>query len=383
MRIKVMAFMEAETVTGPAKILIEFAKMAVQGNGDLPGVDFLITTFHRRGAKEDFIKAVKNAGLNISVIPEKHVLDASILPKLRAAVTEWAPDIIQTNNIKSHFLVKMLGLHRVYPWIAFLHGYTTTDTKMRFYNKLDWYSLRSAHHVIVVCRAFCREIIRMGVGPERLSVQHNMVLPFVRLTATQVDQFRVALGIHGKTRVLLSVGRLSREKGHADLIRAVALLHKESPELDFRLVLLGEGPERESIHQLSMDLGIEHLIIFAGYHSDVSTYYSIADVCVLPSHSEGSPNALLEAMAAGVPSLATSVGGVPEIAIHEKNAWLVQKSDSVGMARGIVRLLVDTPLRERLIENGRKITEQYNPLSYRRNVVQIYMKLLETQRRFS
>jgi len=371
--------MEAETVTGPAKVLIEFAKTAFQGDDELPGVDVLIATIQRRGAREDFIKAVRDAGLPICVIPERHVLDAGILPKLRAAITEFAPDIIQTNNIKSHFLVKMLGLYRRYPWIAVQHGYTTTDLKMRVYNQLDWYSLHSAHHVITVCRAFSREIIRMGVPPERITVQHNMVRPFVRPEVAQLDSLRLALGIQGNTRVILCVGRLSREKGHEDLIRAVAKIHNESPGIDFRLVLLGEGPERDSIHRLSLKLAVQDRIIFAGYQSDVSAYYSIADVCVLASHSEGSPNALLEAMAAGVPSLATAVGGVPEIAVHGENALLVQEGDTVEMARGIVRLLIDTPLRARLIEHGRRVTERYTPALYRRNVVQIYKKLMETQ----
>jgi glycosyltransferase involved in cell wall biosynthesis len=84
-------------------------------------------------------------------------------------------------------------------------------------------------------------------------------------------------------------------------------------------------------------------------------------------------------MAAGVPNLATSVGGVPEIAVHGENALLVQKGDSVEMARGIMRLLADTGLRARLSENGRKIMERYTPASYRRHVVQIYTTLLETQ----
>ncbi len=379
-RIKVMVFMEADTISGPAKILIEFAKIAEQGNGDLPGVDFLITTFHRSGAKEDFIKAVRNAGLNISVIPEKHVLDVRILPKLRAAIAEYDPDIIHTNNVKSHFLVKMLGFHRVSPWIAFHHGYTTTDTKMLIYNQLNRYSLRSAHHVMVVCKAFCREIIRMGVQPERITVHHNAIAPFIRPAESQLDALRSGLGIRGNTRVILCVGRLSREKAHADLIRAAAILHKESPEIDFRLILVGEGPERESIQRLSVELAIDDLIIFAGYHPDVSPYYAIADVFVLPSHSEGSPNALLEAMAAGVPSLATSVGGVPEIAVHGQNALLVQKGDTVEMAKGIARLLDDSGLRARLIENGRKVTERYSPTAYCRNVVQIYKHLMDMQR---
>ena len=115
----------------------------------------------------------------------------------------------------------------------------------------------------------------------------------------------------------------------------------------------------------------------AGYHSDLAAYYSIADVFALPSLSEGSPNALLEALAAGVPTVATCVGGVPEIAVHEQDALLVPKSDSDGMSKAIIRLLADRALCAKLIDNGRKVTELYTPELYRQSMVRMYERVLK------
>jgi glycosyltransferase involved in cell wall biosynthesis len=373
--------MEAQTLTGPAKNLIQFAKMASRPRGDLAGVEVRIVTFQRSAARDDFIKAIKIAGLNASVIPEKRALDTSILSRLRAITDEYGPDIIQTHNVKSHFLVNILGLHRRYPWIAFHHGYTTTDIKMRLYNQLNWYSLRSAHLIVAVCEAFAQQIVRIGLPRERIVIQHNMILPFVPPSPSQLDSVRLLIGVPGNARVILCVGRLSHEKGHADLIKAVATIRRTSPAFDFRVILVGEGPERERIEQLSVRCGVRDLIVFAGYQSDLAAYYSIADVFVLPSHSEGSPNALLEALAAGVPTVATSVGGVPEIAIHQQNALLVAKGDTDGIAEATVRLLADSCLRAKLIDNGRKVTEQHTPESYRHSMVRMYEKVLTTQAR--
>jgi glycosyltransferase involved in cell wall biosynthesis len=374
--IRVLALMEAQTLSGPAKNLIQFAKIASRPTGELPGVEVRIATFQRIRARADFIKAIESAGLTVSVIPEKGVLDRTILAGLREISDEFEADIVQTHNVKSHFLVRVLGLHRVYPWIAFHHGYTTTDAKMRLYNQLNWYSLRSADLVVAVCQAFVNQVVRTGVPGERIVVQHNMITPFVPSPSSQRDAVRLSLGVKGKTRVILCVGRLSREKGHADLIRAVAKIRKISTALDFRIVLVGEGVERERIEQLSIRCGVRDLITFAGHQSDLAAYYSIADIFVLPSHSEGSPNALLEALAAGVPTVATSVGGVPEIAVHEQNALLIPKGDSEGMSEAIVRLLTDSALCAKLIDCGRKVTERHTTELYRQSMVRMYERVL-------
>src|SRR5205814_2438201 len=128
------------------------------------------------------------------------------------------------------------------------------------------------------------------------------------------------LGIAADERVVLAVGRLSREKGHRDLVDALALLHGMESASKFKLVIVGEGPARESLERVSGEKGLSARVLFIDQVEDVEPYYAIADALALPSHSEGSPNVLLEAMAAGVPVVATKVGGVPEIAMDGESA---------------------------------------------------------------
>jgi glycosyltransferase involved in cell wall biosynthesis len=222
-------------------------------------------------------------------------------------------------------------------------------------------------------------MLRAGVQPDRVIVQHNTVLPFVRPPEAELNRLRAGLGIGANTRVILSVGRLSHEKGHNDLIKAADTIRRESPTMDFRLVFVGSGPERESLQRLSIQRRVENLVIFAGYQANVTPYFAIADVFALPSHSEGSPNALLEAMAAGVPCIATAVGGTPEIAFHGDNALLIQKGDVAGMAQGILRLLSDPKLRDEITRQGVKVTERFSPESHRRNIVKLFQDLLDNR----
>ncbi len=109
---------------------------------------------------------------------------------------------------------------------------------------------------------------------------------------------------------MLIVGRLSKEKDHLTLIRALSRLQSR---IDPHLLIVGEGPNRSSIEQEIARLGLAEQVTLTGHQPSAEPYYRIADLAVLSSLSEGSPNALLEAMAAGVPAVATAVGGIPEI----------------------------------------------------------------------
>src|SRR5258708_7250490 len=126
-----------------------------------------------------------------------------------------------------------------------------------------------------------------------------------------------------------------------------------SGDLPLRLVLVGEGPERPRIERLLRSLNLTDFITLAGQQDDISPYYGIADVFLLPSLSEGCPNVLLEAMAAGVPVVATEVGGIPEVVTNLRDAILVKKRDMEGLAFATAELLKDRQLRERLVSFAR------------------------------
>ena len=340
---RVLAFIEALGVTGPARNLLE-------SGADL---DLHVATYRRRRAPpahhagvDAFVSACASRGIEAEVIDERCPFDPALLPAVRHAIARVRPEVVQTHNIKSHALVAAVRRVSGVPWVAFHHGYTSTDVKVRVYNQLDRHALRRADAVVVPCAAFIRELSATGVDPSRITVVHNAVdpAPIVDRTAA-----RRALGVEDR-RVIVSVGRLSREKGHDVLIDACALLE---PALRAQLTVLiaGAGPERARLEARAAAASISAR--FEGFQPSVAAYYAAADLFVLPSRSEGAPNALLEALAAGCPAIATRVGGVPEIVEHGVSAYLVPPDRPQPMRDGIAHLLGNPAAAAGLAAGGR------------------------------
>lgn len=367
--------------TGPAKNLLEFAGRAAVAPGPLPRATIAIATYHRGNdpVENEFVVACKKAGLEIHIIHERFLFDIAVVPAIRQLIDRFQPDIIQTHAVKSHFLVRLSGINRTRPWIAFHHGYTWTSVRTRVYNELDRWSLSAPNKVVTVCRPFALKLREIGVPSDRIVVRHNSVKSFSPASAETVEQLRRDLGIPQDARVLLCVGRLSREKAQSDLIAAASLMRKENAQLKIRFVIAGDGPDRQMLIDLAKTLHVEEWVIFPGQIADLLPYYSMADVAVLPSLTEGSPNVLLESMAAGLPVIATAVGGIPEIVEHEKQALLVEKQDPSALARSIQKLLNDPDLCERLSQAARQSISAYTPEAYRDSILALYESCLITR----
>jgi glycosyltransferase involved in cell wall biosynthesis len=171
-----------------------------------------------------------------------------------------------------------------------------------------------------------------------------------------VDLARFSGSRESSGPVVLYVGRLSEEKRPALLVRAFPRVLERVPEA--RLVLAGPGPLEGELKSLVAELGLEERVALLGARSDVPELHRRARVYALPSASEGSPNALLEALAAGTPVVATDIPGVREIARPEREALLVPRDDPEALARAVVRLLEDPALAARLSAAGRERVAQ-------------------------
>src|SRR5205814_2326499 len=206
----------------------------------------------------EFIAAARAEGLEMDAISERRRFDLKVIPALRKIVEDRRPDLVVTHSVKSHFLLLRSRLWRKFPWIAFHHGYTTTDPKMRLYNRFDRWSLPKADRVITVCKAFARELAsKTGVPIEKISVQHNSIRAQPQPDPANVKALRARFKIADDEQVVLAVGRLSREKAHADLLSAFARLSKSHLELQCKLIILGDGPEREQLQSIAESLGIK------------------------------------------------------------------------------------------------------------------------------
>jgi colanic acid/amylovoran biosynthesis glycosyltransferase len=189
---------------------------------------------------------------------------------------------------------------------------------MLFSDRADWGHLK---------------IIRCGVDIERF--RHN--------------------DVREKASKLLYAGRLAVEKGLPVLFESLRMLVDRGYE--FELTLVGDGSDRQDLEKLGRQLGISHRLIFAGYASqdDVREYLRQSDIFILPSFAEGVPVSLMEAMACGVPVLATYVGGVAELVEPERTGLLVSPADSLALSKAIARYLDDLELRQKVSRLGRQM----------------------------
>jgi glycosyltransferase involved in cell wall biosynthesis len=378
--LRILAMMEANSVTGPAKNLLSFCRWLRTPEGAQTGLKIAIATFSRNAGTDNraFTDAVGEAGADLYTIRERFRYDPGVITQMREIAEESAPDIIQTHNNKSHLLVKLLPkLRKQRLWFAFHHGDTYTDFKQRLYNNVDRVSLRSADRVVTVCQAFAPRLAACGVTPERIRILHNGVVPLSPVSPSERATLRSRLGIGSDEAVLLTIGRFSLEKGHAVLLHALQQLR--SFPRKWKLVLVGVGPERDTLKRLVRSLGLSEHVLFAGAHADVRPFYATADVFVLPSLSEGSSNVLLEAMAAKIPIATTKAGGNPEIILHDETGLLVPIGDSQALASAIARLLGEPDLALRFAEAAFvRAAREFSVDQYRRRLLGFYSEALGT-----
>ena len=375
--IRVLSLIENATVTGPARNVIEFGRMAAHAEPGFPAVEVTLLTYQRGSEESALARAARDAGLAVATVTERRRWDTQVFAQLRQVIGQINPDILETRNVKSHFLVRLLALHRRYPWVAWNHGYTATSRLERAYTQLDRWSLRGAYRVVTVCGPFADHLARLGVRRDKITILHNAVKPFVRPAEEEIQRVRRELEIQDHEAVILSAGRLSREKGHADLVRAIAALNAMAGAPPFFLAIVGDGPERQSIVRLANKLGVEIRMALAGFQRDLRPYYGMATLVAVPSHSEGSPNVVLEAMAAGLPVVATAVGGVPEILEEGVTGRMVPPRNPQAMAQAMLQILSDEELRRRLGTAARSRAESsHTPEAYRRALVEFYQNTL-------
>jgi glycosyltransferase involved in cell wall biosynthesis len=374
--IRVVAILQGNSITGSAKSVLEFALEAESGRVSSPKVELSIIILSRSPKQNMLTSEIRRANIGLNVVFERRQFDPGVIPQLQALIEARRPDVIWSNSVKSHFFVRLGRLNRTARWVASHHGYITTDIKLRFYNELDRWSLRAANRILTVCNPFAKVLESKGIRPSHIRVQHMPVRPFQTVDPARIDKLRRQLGITDGTRVLLSVGRLSKEKGHADLIYAFKAFRQRIPNAQARLILVGEGPERPHLLSLCRRFELGEEVSLVGHQDDVGSYYSIADLFVLPSHNEGSPNVLLEAMAAGIPVIATNAGGIPEIATHETDALLVKKQDVDALSAAIFRMLEDAELRQRLSCSSKRVVLRHSPEAYYRSITSVFAEAL-------
>lgn len=290
-------------------------------------------------------------GLPTFVVPMEGQWDFLWIVQCCRMVRQQNVSLIHAHEFRANafgaLVAKLCGI----PLVGTVHGKNYYPDHVKRRMAYRWAS-RAAHMVAVShdLRRFLEE--RIGIAHDRISVIHNGVDMIQQVSLAQVRRLRSEFGVGEDEFVIGIVGSLYPVKGHACLFHALRTVLAHRPKT--RLLVIGQGDLEQTLEQKVSELGIEQAVSFLGLRNDVPRVLPLLDLFVLPSLSEGLSLALLEAMSAGVPVIASKVGGNPEIVVNGETGYLVPPQRSEELASRIIELMSDQESTRLLGERGRE-----------------------------
>jgi glycosyltransferase involved in cell wall biosynthesis len=310
------------------------------------------------------------AGLAVRRIPCRSRFDWQTVRQIQKIIEEDGIDLVHAHGYKADFYALLAARLAEVPVTATCHNWLGESWSMRAYARLDRYLLRFFDGVAAVSNSVAEQLGHTGTRQRMRVIANGVPTHGPGIESRLADQIR-----KGDRLVVGAVGRLSLEKGAAVLIEAASKICPDFPQAFF--VVVGDGPLRSSVEAGVRELGITGQFLFTGERNDVDQIYRSFDVYVLPSFQEGMPMALLEAMAAGLPVVATKVGGVPDLVCDPSVGTLVEPGDPTAFAAGIRGLLSDQSRRERMGSNARRrVEDHFSAAAMARNYGELYQEAL-------
>jgi glycosyltransferase involved in cell wall biosynthesis len=319
------------------------------------------------------VDAARGAGVRF--VPLRHVRrplqparDLLGLFELVALIRRERPDIVHVNSSKAGILGRIAAVLTRVPITVFtVHGWAFkaySGTPSALYRSADRLMARAT--TITIC---VTETERAAGLAARTCIADRTVV-----IANAVDVEAAPRARHdGDPPRIVSVGRLAWPKDPLTLVRALAHV-RDHP---FSALIVGDGPDLPTVDGEVRELGLEAAVQLSGPRRDVPDLLAQSDVFALASRSEGGPISILEAMAAGLPVVASDVGGVPELVVEGETGLLVPAGDAHALATALERLLADPELRRRLGAAGReRVRERFDLNALRSAHLELYAREL-------
>jgi glycosyltransferase involved in cell wall biosynthesis len=370
--IRVLHLRDTSEIGGPGKTILETHRTIDAARFELHLGVFL--TRHESG-DTPFVAAARAMDMPVHFLRGFNQYDPSLAWQVVQLVRTLDIDILHAHETKSDVIAYLAArLHHV-PVMTTLHGWIGNSPKQRLLIGLDRRVVRRFDRAIAVSGQMRDDLLASGMPPDRLRLLHNaIVVDQYRRTGTR-GALASLVGRELPRPVVCSIGRLSPEKGHGDLVEALALVAAGGHTMS--LVLAGDGSERPNLVAQIRRLGLDDRIHLTGYVSTPQRILEESDLMVLPSRAEGLPNAALEALAMEVPVLATRVGGTPEVIVDGQTGRLVEARSPHALANGLLEFLADPDQWRPMARRGRERVESHFSFATRtRRLEAIYTELL-------
>lgn len=350
--LKILHLRDTYEIGGPGKTILETFRAI-----DHERFQLHLGVFAKHGDPGDspFTTEARRLGFPVHLVWGRHSYDPTTVGRVRDLVKALQIDIVHAHEVKSDFIAYLVSWLYPVSIVTTLHGWIGNGAKDRFLGWLDKRIVRKFDRVIAVSRQIEKMSLVAGVPQEKLCMLHNaIVVERYRRTGRRGGLSEI-IGRKLNCPIIASVGRLSPEKGHADLIKAIDLVRRAGEQV--ALVLIGDGPSRAKLVEQINVYGLQEAVHLLGYVQDPQRLLEDVDLMVLPSHTEGLPNAALEALLMEVPILATRVGGTPEVVMDKITGRLVPPHMPEALADGIRDFLANPEVWRVMAQKGKQLVK--------------------------
>lgn len=344
----------------------------------------VVASFVLPNVDNKFLIEATRRGIPSHPIPITGSFDSSAILSVRKLIQQERASLFVAHDYRALAIALLARwpLARKLPLVAVAHGWTGVSLQVRLYEQLERFLFRFADRVVAVSEPKLNELRSLGLGSRLVLIENGVAVPTEQEISPTSD-LRQRLGISEGTVLIGTVGRLSKEKGHAVLIEALARLRSDAQHLPpFHLVIVGDGIERDALKKLVADHHLEKIVSLIGWHTEMASIYRALDLFVLPSYTEGLPMALLEAMAFGTPSIASAVGGCVTVIEDGTSGLLVPAGVIDPLSFAVRELLSEKAKRAAMAAAARqRVIDRYSLQRYTKQFTDLFNQLLPSSAR--
>jgi len=287
--------------------------------------------------------------LNHSINP---LNDRKAVKALAEQLAEFKPDIVSTHSSKAGIVGRLAARKLRIPSIYTAHGWCFLDTTGPLTAFIGW-------QAEVYCAKFTSKIITVSESDRELAIRKKLCDPakIIAVHNGMPDigpEHFASPGEEANPVHLVMIARFSTQKDHESLLKALA----ELKDMNWRLSLVGDGPDEQKVRGLVQQLGISEKVVFVGSVKSVIDILKSAHVYILTTFSEGLPRSIIEAMRAGLPVVSNRVAGIPEQVENGRNGYVLEIQDVEGIKSNLAKLIDDATLRTQMGQESRKLYEE-------------------------
>jgi glycosyltransferase involved in cell wall biosynthesis len=335
----------------------------------------IVCCIGKRGVMGDQLAAMDIPVVELRFM-EKGGMDRRVVPALGDLIRRERVDLVHSHLYHANLYGRLAARKAGVPAVVSIHN---TYGKPKLHRRIiNWYLGRHTAAIIVGSEDIRRDVERYDHVPaSRIQVIPNCVDLTRSVSTLSKSEARARLGLAQHDLVIGTIGRLEKQKGHRYLIEALALLRRRG--IAARLLLAGEGRERLALEALVAGHGLDEQVMLLGTRSDLGDLFRAMDIFVMPSLREGLSLVMLSAMAAGLPVVATSVGGVSQVLCNDEYGFTVPAGNAAALADKIAECLPNLPAAvAKGIKGARHVRDNYGDEAMVRRVEAVYERALQT-----